>query len=366
MPTSETTADGKGRLKIFLSFATGVGKTFRLLDEAHRRARRGQDVVIGIVDARKRQSTLDHMQGFEVMAPQIIKYGGREYEALNVDAIIKRHPTVVLIDDLEKKNPPGAAHEYRWQDVEQILEHGISVLTTMNVAHLESLNDKISDIVGIRITDTVPDQLFHKSEEIEIIDATPRALINRLERGDIFPANEIEQQKQTWFKEETLSALREIAMREAAGRVDEDVNEYRRKKRIEKLWATNDRVLICISPSKPSLRIVRRGWRMAQKMNADAVALFVQEKEPTEEEERILHDDFALAERLGIRVEKNSGKPLEMIIRYCKENNVTQLVVGHSDRSKLEQITKGSLINDLVRELRTIDILVVAAETSNS
>ncbi len=358
--------NGKGRLKIFLSFATGVGKTFRLLDEAHRRARRGQDVVIGMIDPRKRQSTIEHMQGFEVMPPQKIQYGGREYETLNVDAIIKRHPGVVLIDDLEKKNPPGAGHEYRWQDVEQILEHGISVLTSMNVAHLESLNDTIADITGIRITDTVPDQLLHKSEEIEIIDATPRALINRLERGDIFPAEEIERQKNTWFKEEVLSALREIAMREAAGRVDEEVNEYRKRKRIEKLWATNDRVLICISPSKPSLRLIRRGWRMAQKMNADSVALYVEEKESTEEEERILNDDFALAERLGIRVERTKGKPLDEIIRYCKEHNVTQLVVGHSQKSKLEQITKGTLINDLVRELRTVDILVVAAESSSS
>jgi two-component system sensor histidine kinase KdpD len=364
MKMPDPTTNGKGRLKIFLSFATGVGKTFRLLDEAHRRARRGQDVVIGMVDPRNRESTVAHMGGFDIIPTQVTHYGGREYETLNVDAIIKRHPGVVLIDDLEKKNPPGAGHEYRWQDVEQILEHGISVLTSMNVAHLESLNDKIFDISGIRVVDTVPDQLFHKAEEIEIIDATPRALINRLERGDIFPADEIAKQKSTWFKEETLSALREIAMREAAGRVDEDINEYRKRKRIEKLWATNDRVLICISPSKPSLRLVRRGWRMAQKMNADAVALYVEEKEATAEEERILHDDFALAERLGIKVEKTSGKVLEEIIRYCKENNVTQLVVGHSQRSKLEQLTKGSMINDIIRELRTVDILVVAAEQS--
>lgn len=360
----EVGADGKGRLKIFLSFATGVGKTFRLLDEAKRRTRRGQDVVIGMIDPRKRQTTIEHMEGFEVIPPQQIQYGGREYETLNVDAIIKRHPNLVLVDDLEKKNPPGAGHEYRWQDVDQILEHGISVLTSMNVAHLESLNDKIADITGIRITDTVPDQLLHKAEEIEIIDATPRALINRLERGDIFPPEEIEHQKATWFKEETLSALREIAMREAAGRVDEDLNEYRRKKRIAKLWATNDRVLICVSPTRSSLRIVRRGWRMAQKMNADAVALFVEEKPPAEEEERFLQDDFALAERLGIRVEKVKGKALDEIIRFCKDQNITQLVVGHSERTKLEQLTKGSLINDLVRELRTVDILVVAAENN--
>lgn len=363
---NELGPDGKGKLKIFLSFATGVGKTFRLLDEAKRRAKRGQDVAIGMIDPRKRQSTLEHMEGFEVIPPQKIQYGGREYETLNVDAIIKRHPSLLLVDDLEKKNPPGAGHEYRWQDVEQIMEHGISVLTSMNVAHLESLNDKIADITGIRIADTVPDHLLHKAEEIEIIDATPRALINRLERGDIFPPEEIENQKKTWFKEETLSALREIAMREAAGRVDEEVNEYRKKKRIAKLWATNDRVLICVSPTKSSLRIVRRGWRMAQKMNADAVALFVEEKHPTEEEERILSDDFALSERLGIKVEKVKGKALDEIIRYCKEHNVTQLVVGHSERTKLEQLTKGSLINDLVRELRTVDILVVAAESSGA
>lgn len=361
----DETINGKGRLKIFLSFATGVGKTYRLLDEAHRRERRGQDVVVGMIDARQRQSTTEHVQGFEVIPPQKIQYGGREADTLNVDAIIKRHPSLVLVDDLEKKNPLGAGHEYRWQDVEQILEHGISVLTSMNVAHLESLNDKIADITGIRIADTVPDQLFHKAEEIEIIDATPRALINRLERGDIFPPEEVEHQKQTWFKEEVLSALREIAMREAAGRVDEDVNEYRKRKRIEKLWATNDRVLICVSPSRPSLRLIRRGWRMAQKMNADAVALLVEEKGLTEEEERIIKDDFMLAERLGIRVEKVHGKVLEEVTRYCRDHNVTQLVVGHSEKSKLEQLTKGSLINDLVRELRTLDILVVAADQSD-
>jgi two-component system, OmpR family, sensor histidine kinase KdpD len=356
--------DPRGKLKIFLGYAPGGGKTFSMLDEAVRRKKRGQDVVIGAVDAHNRDATRDLVVQFEVVPMRVYGYQGAQVQEMDVDGIIARKPGVVLIDDLEHRNAPGAEHPYRWQDVQELLNAGISVLTTLGVQNLESLNDKIFDITGVRVTETVPDQILHSAAEVEMVDVTPRALINRLERGDVYPAERVEELEATWFKEGTLSALREIALREIAGRVDEDVVEYRKANRIEKPWATRDRVMICVSPSRPSLRLVRRGWRLAQRMHADVIAAYVEDKEPTEEEQRILRDDFDLAERLGVKIVRLHGKVVPEIIRYVEENNVTQLVIGHSQRSKLQELRKGSIIGDLARELRNIDILVVASEQS--
>jgi two-component system sensor histidine kinase KdpD len=351
-----------GLLKIFLGYAPGVGKTYSMLDEAHRRKNRGQDVVVGYVDDDGRQSTRDQLQGLEIIPPRTIDQNGKTVREMDIDAVIARSPEVVLIDNLAHINAAGSANTMRWQDAEVLRAAGINVLSTVNIGNIESLTDHVEDITGMPVKNTIPDGVLHKADEVELIDLTPRALINRLERGDIVPKDEIDAYRNGLFREGNLMALREIALREAAGRVDEDVLEYRKEKRIEKPWATNDKVMVCISPTRPSLRQVRKGWRMAQRLHGEALVVYVDDEPVGSREQKILDDDFALAERLGLKTVKLKGNTTQELIRYAREHSITQIVLGHSSRSRLQEIVKGSIATELARALKTVDILLVAAD----
>jgi len=350
---------GHGRLKIFLGFAAGVGKTYKMLEEARRRHERGQDVVIGYIETHKRKGTEAQLGELEIVPRKRVEYRGTWLEEMDTDAILARRPRIVLVDELAHSNVPGSARNKRWQDVEVLLNAGITVLSTVNVQHLESLNDTVFDITQVRVRETVPDRVLRGADEVTIIDITPRALINRLQRGDIYAPDKIEQALSNWFRQGNLSALREIALREVAHEVDEDVSAYRREKQIAQHWATGDRILICLSPSQESLRLLRRGWRIAQRLHAEVVAVYVATHPPGESEQKILHDDFALAERLNIGVVTLNGHVSEELIRYARENEITQIVIGHSSRSRWQELVKGSIVNKLIRELRTVDILIV-------
>ena len=355
---------GSGRLKVFLGYAAGVGKTFSMLDEAHRRKRRGADVVIGIVDSFGRPTTDEMIVGLEMIPSKSITVDGVERKQLDLDAVLARKPEVVLVDDLSHINVPGFGPSARWQEVQTLLENGINVISTVNVENLESLKDRIAEITGRTVSHTIPDRVLREADEVELVDVTPRALINRLERGDILPAEEIEEARATFYREGNLSALREIAMREAAGRVDEDLIEYRKEKRIEKPWATHDRVLICISPTRTSLRLIRRGWRMGQRMHGEVLAVHIDEGSAKgEKEQAILREDFELCERLGIETETLRGSLPQTLIDYVVKKNVTAIILGHPERSRMQEVFKPSILSDLARALRTVDIIVVATET---
>jgi len=361
MPDSAHTSPGKadlksprGALKIFLGYAPGVGKTFQMLEEAHRRKRRGQDVVIGVIDPKDRDETREEIASLEVIP---LNAKGE----MNVPEILKRHPGVVLIDDIHHTNASGSERPKRWQDVEILLCEGINVLATLGVTNLESLNAHIRDITGLTIPDTVPDQILHSAEEIELVDLTPRALLNRLDRGAVFKKG-TEPELLPLYREGNLNALREIAMREAAGRVDEDLFAYRKNKNIEKPWATNDRVMICIAPNRNSLRLIRKGWRVGQRLRGEVVAVHVEESNLSEQEAKILKDDFALAERLGIKTVTLRGNVAAQLIKYAKDNSVTQLLLGHPERTKMQEVLRANLVSELARALRTVDITLVAAE----
>ncbi len=348
-----------GKHKIFLGYAPGVGKTHAMLEEALRRAKRGQDVVIGLVDSEGRAPIEELASTLEVIPPLVLN-GSKE---VDVDAIIARKPEVVLIDDIQHTNAAGSAREKRWQDVQALLDSGIGVLSTVNVHHFESLNDNVSDITGLQISDTVPDQILHEACEVEYIDVTPRALINRLDRGDVYSANQLTPDVASFFREGNLNALREIAMRETASRVDEDLVEYRKEKRIEKPWAAQDRVMICISPTRSALRLIRRGWRMGQRMHGEVLCVHVEEGPIGDKEKKILADDFKLAERLGIQTFTLKGELAPTLIEFAKERNVTQLIIGHPRRNRFQEILKPAVLAELVKSLRTVDILVVATES---
>lgn len=349
-----------GRLKILLGFAAGVGKTFEMLNEARRRKERGQDVVVGYVETHGRKGTEEQLRGLEIVPRKRVSYRGTTLEEMDVNAIIARRPKVALVDELAHTNAPGSEREKRWQDVEALLRAGINVLTTMNVQHLESLNDTVYDITGVRVRETVPDRVLRKADEVVLVDVTPRALIHRLERGDIYRPEKVEQALGNFFREGNLNALREIAMREAAHAVDEELTEYRRDRRIAETWATHDRIMVCISPTRPSMRLIRRGWRIAERLKGDVVAVYVENRPAGAREREILKNDFALADRLAVPLVTLHGDVATELTRYARENNITQLVIGHSGRSRWQEALHGSIVNTLTRELRTIDILLVA------
>jgi len=349
-----------GKHKIFLGYAPGCGKTHAMLEEAQRRAKRGQVVVAGLVETVNRGPIQELLEGIEIIPPKKV---GESLE-LDVDAIIARKPEVVLVDEIQHTNAPGSAREKRWQDVQALLDSGIGVLSTVNVHHFESLVDTVSDITGQEVKETLPDQILHEAAEVEYIDVTPRALLNRLERGDIYNVDELSRDAVSFFREGNLNALREIAMREAASRVDEDLVEYRKEKRIEKPWATHDRVMICISPTRSALRLIRRGWRMGQRMHGEVIAVHVEEGAIGDKEKKILADDFKLAEKLGIKTVTLKGELAPTLIEYAKDKNVTQLIIGHPQRNRFQEILRPTVLTELVKALRTVDILVVAAETA--
>jgi two-component system sensor histidine kinase KdpD len=350
----------RGRHKIFVGFAAGVGKTYEMLTETNRRRERGQDIVIGYVETHGRKGTEEQIGDLPLVPRKRIEYRGTTFEEMDTEAIVSRRPQCVIVDELAHTNVPGSAREKRWQDVEVILEAGINVLSTLNIQHLESLNDAVYEITGVRVRETIPDHVLKEADEVVMVDITPRALINRLERGDIYKPEKVEQALQNWFREGNLSALREIALREIAHEVDQDVSEYRREHHIEGPLATHDRIMVCLSPTQSSMRLLRRGWRSAQRLKGEIVAVYVESRPPSPSEQVTLKNDFALADRLRIPIVTLHGDIATELIRYAREKGVTQIVLGHSDRSRWREFLQGSIINRLVRALRTVDIVIVA------
>ncbi len=363
---SEERRAQRGYHKVFLGFAAGVGKTYEMLAEANRRVQRGEDVVIGYVETHGRKGTRDQIGGLETVPRRTIEYRGASFEEMDTDAVLARRPKIALVDELAHTNIPCSLREKRWQDVEVLLDAGIGVLSTMNVQHLESLNDTVHDITGVWVRETVPDRIVHQANEVMMVDIPPRALLNRLDRGDVYPPEKVAQARQSWFREGNLSALREIALREVAQEVDEGLTTYRREKRIEATWGTHDRIMVCISPTQPSLRLIRRGWRICTRLHGEATAVYVEGAPPREAEREILKGDFALADRLGIPVVTLHGDVATELVRYAREHQITHVVVGHSGRSRWHEFVHGSIITRLTRELRSVDILIVAGPSKEA
>lgn len=362
MGSSSGFGPGAGKLKIFLSYAPGVGKIRVMLEEARRRHKRGQDVVVGILEPTIQEKLADVLEDLEMVPPAEFEYGGEKGFELNIPAILERKPDLVLIDNIAHANAHGASHQFRWEDAEELLKRGIGVLATMNIAHLESLADTVLDVTGRREPNVVPDRFLRDAAEVELVDLTPHALINRVMRGDVVAPDKIDEALAGRYREVELNALRELAMREVAGRVDEDLLERKRQERIVKPWQTTDKILLCITPTRSSLRLIRRGWRLGQKLHGEVIGIHVEESRAPSAENRVLQDDFRLCERLGIETVTLKGDPGEEIVRYAQENNVSHIILGHSDRTRVKEFLKGSLLLELARELKTVDLLVVATD----
>jgi two-component system, OmpR family, sensor histidine kinase KdpD len=351
---------GRGRMKLFLGFAAGVGKTYEMLSEANRRHERGQDVVIGYVETHGRKGTIAQIGNLEIVPRKQMEYRDSEFEEMDVDAVIARHPELVVVDELAHTNIPGSRHEKRYEDAIEILDAGINVLTTMNVQHLESLNDVVQQITGVKVRETVPDWVLGEADEIVTIDITPRALINRLERGDVYPTEKVPSALRNFFTEGNLSALREIALREVASEVDRSVQTYREEHNVSEPWRTQERVMICLSPDRPSDTLLRRGWRIGHRLHADLVAVYVSASRLNPAQSKILDADYAQATRLNIRIEEISGTDVAAALaEYAIKHQVTELIVGHSTRKHWKEMIKGSLVSRLIEMVPDMDVLVL-------
>src|SRR5262245_41571143 len=267
---------GRGKLRIFFGYAAGVGKTYAMLEAAHRERADGVDIVVGYVEPHGRAETEALLAGLEVLPPRLVPYRGVTLREFDLDAALARKPRLILVDELAHTNAEGLRHAKRWQDVEELLAAGIDVFSTLNVQHVESLNDVIAQITGVVVRETLPDRVLERADEIELIDLTPEELLERLRDGKVYLPQQAERALQHFFQKGNLQALRELSLRQAAQRLGRDVAAARRERAVTSPWATNERLLVCVGPSPTTARLLRSGKRMAAAFGTDWLAVAVE------------------------------------------------------------------------------------------
>lgn len=355
----------RGKLKIYVGAAPGVGKTYTMLREANELLHSGIEVVIGLLETHGRKETHEQIGKLTIIPRKVIPYKNVLLEEMDTAAIIKRNPEVVLVDELAHTNVPDSRFLKRYEDVEQILQAGISVISTMNIQHVESLNDSVEQITGIRIRETVPDHILHEADEIELVDIAPRSLQERMREGNIYALVKVEQSLNHFFQLGNLIALRELALREVADDVDERLEAWERKGALRGPWRKQETIFVCVNLRDDSERLIRRGFRIAYRLKADWYVAYVQGHYPLSTEEVSLLDKLRLlTERMGGAFEIYQVQERRQIFRelimQMDRKNVTQVIIGHSARTRWEEIRTGSVLQKLLRQIRHMDVLVVA------
>ena len=352
--------EGRGRLKLFLGAAPGVGKTYEMLLEAHARKREHIDVAIGVVEHHGREETQNLLGGLEIIPRRQISYRGQTLKEMDLDAVLKRKPQLVLVDELAHTNVEGSRHPKRWMDVQELLAAGIDVFSTMNVQHLESANDIVAKITRVRVQETVPDSLLNLADEIEVVDITPEELQQRLREGKVYPDEVAQRALANFFSLGNITALRELALRRAAERVDEAMRAHMAAQGIEGPWQASERVLACIDPTPGALTVIRRAKRLADRLHApwEAVNVATADSERSSAQSRAgLLEAFRVAEELGASTRSLTGDdPAEEILAYARDQNVTHIVVGAASRPLWVELFRGSIIRRLVRGAEDIAI----------
>lgn len=367
---SEEQQSLRGKLKIFLGYAAGVGKTFAMLEAAHQRKGEGVDVVVGYIETHGRVETEALLSGLEVLPPETISYRSVILTELNTDAIIARQPQLVLVDELAHTNASGSRHVKRFQDVDELLAAGIDVYTTLNIQHLESLNDVVAQITGITVRETIPDRVIDQASEIELVDLPPDELLNRLQEGKVYIPEQAVRAIRKFFRKGNLTALRELSMRRAAERVDDQMRDYMQIRAIPGPWPAAERLMVCISPNPLGERLVRSTRRLADELNAEWIAVYIE----TPAHARLSHEQRArvtktllLAEELGGRSFTLSGPSVhESVLKYAQEHNVTKIIVGKPLRPRWREILFGSIVDRLVRSGGNIDVYIISSEVDSS
>lgn len=355
----------RGTLKVYIGAAPGVGKTYTMLREANQLKKNGIDVVIGILETHGRKDTRDQVGCLDMIPRKKVQYKNVTLEEMDLDTIILRNPEVVLVDELAHTNIPGSKNAKRYEDVEEILSAGISVISTMNIQHLESLNDSVEQISGIRVRETVPDRILHLADELELIDISPKTLRQRMREGNIYTMDKVEQSLSNFFKTGNLIALRELALRELADDVDDRLESFERKNGVRGPWRKEEVIFVCVNLRQDSERLIRRGFRIAYRLKAQWFVVYVKDHQNLSNEEEVtLKRVMVLTERLGgifeIYYATHRSLVVKEITGQLKNKNATQVIIGHSARSRWKEIKEGSIVERLLRETRHLDVLVVA------
>ena len=357
-----------GKLRIFVGAAPGVGKTYEMLQQARARKKDGYDIVIGVVETHGRKETEALVEGLEVVPRRRIEYKGQWLDEMDLDGIIARRPQIVLVDELAHTNASGSRHPKRYLDVEELLSRGIDVYTTVNIQHIESLNDVVAQITHVRVRETVPDSVFDRADAVELVDLTPDDLIQRLKEGKVYVPNQAERALAHFFAPANLTALRELALRRTADRVDEQLLTQMQAGAISGPWAAGERVLVCVSEDPRTAGLVRYAKRLSDRLHAPWIALYVEGRRSlqlSEEDRDRIADTLRLAESLGaeaITIPDVDGRIVDSVIAYAHSNNVTQIIIGKSTRSRWFEILHGSVVHDLVRRSGNISVHVIAGD----
>lgn len=366
---SQKNSRRRGKHKMFIGMAPGVGKTYRMLEEAHQLKEDGIDVVIGLLETHGREETAEKAIGLEVVPKKQIVHGGVTLYEMDTDAILARQPQLVLIDELAHTNVPGSEREKRYQDVEIVLAAGIDVYSTVNIQHLESLNDLVAKITGVVVRERIPDTILDEADEVVVVDVTPETLQERLKEGKIYAPEKIEQALDNFFKRRHLVALRELALREVADNINIIEENVGTKSEIEQYCSVQERVLVCLSTYPNSVQLLRRGARIATQLHARLYALFVDNPDRFLTKEESLHIETCenLCRQFGgefLRV-KNTDIAAA-IADTAKKYHVTQVVIGQSRKSRWELLWHGSLVQKLVRYLKDVDLHVIGTQDTKS
>ncbi|MHB8681370.1 MAG: universal stress protein [Acidimicrobiales bacterium] len=346
-----------GRFRIYMGAAAGVGKTFAMLDEGWRRHRRGADVVIGFVETHGRPRTAELIRDLEVVPRRVVQYRGATFEEMDLDAVLARAPEVALVDELAHTNVPGSGrHDKRWQDVMELLEAGIAVVTTVNVQHLESIAEAVEHMTGAKVRERVPDWVVRRADQIELIDSSPEQLRRRLLHGNIYPPDKIEDALANFFRTENLVALRELVLRFVADETEEELLAYLRDQQLGgAVWDTRERIMVAVTGAPGTDNVVRRAARIAARTKGDFLVVHVLSAEHGSS--KGIEAMRQLAHDLGADWhEINRDDPARALVDFAEENQVTQIVLGASRRSRWEELTKGSVVQRVIRYASDSDV----------
>ncbi|MBP2643822.1 MAG: kdpD 3 [Firmicutes bacterium] len=357
----------RGKLTVFLGAAAGVGKTYTMLEAAHVRQKEGIDVAIGWIETHGRQETEQLVAGLPIIAPKIISYRGKELQEMDLDACLARKPAVILVDELAHTNVTGSRYVRRFQDVEALLKAGINVYTTVNIQHIESLNDIVAQITSIVVKETVPDYIIEQADTVQLIDIPPEDLIKRLKEGKVYIKGQAERALKAFFRPGNINALRELSLRFTASRVDKELSEYMREHHISGPWPAAGRVMVCVSGSPFSAQLIRAARRLATGLQAEWLAVHIEttRRFPMGDAERDrVARNMRLAEELGAKTLSTTGQNLvDEILDVARSHNVTAIVIGKPQHSRFWEIVHGAVVDNLIRQSGGINIYVIQAKT---
>ena len=354
----------RGIFKLFLGYAPGVGKTYNMLSEAIRRASRGEDVGIGVVETHGRKATAELAAKLDRIPPRKIEYKGTVFEEMDVDAILARKPAVVVIDELAHTNIESSKHAKRYQDVIELLDAKIDVLSTMNVQHVESVGPTVQQITGVQVRETVPDWVMQRVDEIVLADLTPQALQKRMERGDIYPVDRAQRALSHFFRPGNLIALRELALRQVTGVVDRSLDAYLEKDGAQHAHTVRERIGVCISSNPAAQYLIARGSRMAQAMGGEFYVFYVDVGRDTRpEDQRTLAENVRFANNLGAHVVRSTASSVaEGVAQFVREHHITQVIFGRSARTGWQRYLYLSAIQRFLRDSPAVDVHIVTQE----